>query len=157
MSLKFIKTKDNKDAALIDGYIYYFAKKNVKQNSTRFRCRVSGCSCSCTIADDVTLADRILRHNSEHDHPKTVNDNELVVKEIIDNMKLTAEIDDKSLQEIYDDGIIEYRRKINGDEELLELFPNFESIKSTLYLHQEKKFPKLPQSCEDIDLSDEFI
>jgi hypothetical protein len=61
MSFKFIKTKNNKDAAVIDGYIFYFAKKSIKQNSTRFRCRASGRSCSCTIADDVASADRILR------------------------------------------------------------------------------------------------
>jgi hypothetical protein len=36
-------------------------------------------------------------------------------------MKITAEFDDKSIQEIYYDGIIEYKRKIIGNEELLEL------------------------------------
>jgi hypothetical protein len=156
MSLKFIKTNDNNVAAVIDGYVYYFAKENKKQLSKRYRCRVAGCSCSVTIADDVTLADRVLRHSKEHDHPQTAKEDDLYIKKIIGEMKLAAEIEEKSLQDIYDDGLIEYKRKIGDDEALLELFPEFESIKSTLYLHQKKKYPKLPQSCDDIDLDGEY-
>jgi hypothetical protein len=141
---------------IINGYYYNLHKKNV--DTKLYRCRKqSGCSSSVTIYDDVTIVDRIKRINEIHNHTPTNPEDVQLVKDMINDMKLTAELEDKPLQEIYENALMEYKQRVCGDEDRIKLFPEFKSIKSCLYGHQKKKYPNLPISCEEIDLKDEFV
>jgi hypothetical protein len=107
--------------------------------------------------ENLELADRIIRLNDTHNHEPTHTDEALLLRYIIEEMKLSAEIDDtRSLQDIYEDGLIDYKRKVYEDEDLLVKFPEFDNLKPTLYKHQKKKYPKLPGSCESIELEREY-
>jgi hypothetical protein len=139
-SITYIKTQDGIDAVVINGYLYNFAKVNVKQQSIRYRCRYKfeKCSASVTISDDISLKNRILRISESHSHDATHTQEQLLIQEIKATMKISAEVDDLPLQEFFDNGLLEYKRKVNDDEQKLLLFPEFENLKSTLYNHQKK-------------------
>jgi hypothetical protein len=157
-SITNIKTLDGIDAVVINGYLYNFAKVNVKQQSIRYRCRYKfeKCSASVTISDDISLKNRILRISESHSHDATHTQEQLLIQKIKATMKISAEVDDLPLQEIFDNGLLEFKRKVNDDEQKLLLFPEFENLKSTLYNHQKKKYPKLPQTLEEIKLDGEY-
>jgi hypothetical protein len=135
----FIKTQTNKDGVVIDDFTYNLSKCN--KNSKRYRCRFNTtCSASVTVADDETLTDRVIRITDYHDHEPTCNDIKLKIREAIADMKSSAEIDDKPLQEIYEDSLLQFKKEVGDDEEKLLMFPDFEQLKSSLYNHQKKKY-----------------
>ena len=147
LGFKLVKTTKNKEAVIINGYMYYINKKN-KKKTTYYKCRLDGCKSTVTISDDEPR--QIVRLNLCHDHDG-VTDIQMKINETLKIIKDRCENELSPIKKIYDDEVLKL------DEIIALQFPEIDSIASTLYKHRLKNLPKLPKSTDDIILDGMYI
>lgn len=125
--IRFMKNQKKKDMLVLNGK--YTMSKDGKTNfdgSTRWKCTNRNvCTATVTLNKDKT---KIIR---ETVHKCNINDNSLLIKELLNNIKKEVCNNLKSVQEIFEDMVTEFK-ECHPDCPVYDL-PTYSSVRPTLY------------------------
>lgn len=144
---KIFQTSKNKEGIIYKNYYYYFKRINKSDLSRYYKCRIENCSASITIG----LGGEILRATETHSHDP-VSDLDIDIRSAISQMKLDAERTGASCLKIYEDTVLKIAENHSYDE-IAKNMPEFTSVSTALYLHKRKRWPPLPTSLADMNVT----
>jgi len=157
-NIRIIKTNKDKDAVYFYGFIYYHKRHN-RDGTVYWKCK----DCQATITTNETVMkigktptctkDDILNC---HDTHETTSEEVLEADQSVKVIRKRVEKENVAISKVYYEEKKEYLEKMKEKqpdqdiEELIVCFPDLYSIKSSLYNHKWKNFPKLPQNLDEL-------
>ena len=150
-SIEYINSNIDKTQLVFNNYLFSATSNQYLDGSTLWRCCTKNCNVNIRILEQIVIKEQ----SKPHEHPPMSNCEKDVLKEV----KILKErvASDMSINpKIEYDNIYEKLLKKYDQTELAEHWKTWNSIRGSIWYHQNQNGPKNPESLSDIILEGEY-